>query len=216
MSSSSAVRVYPYHTPPEIDPRVGSPALTPAVEAIAAGRAWHWRRARPQERPGYDPGPPPTIPDDAYYALDLPWTPTADEATALDAAFAAWVPTGIDVEALRLRRLAEIARETKRRILAATFSHAGQTFSLTLEDRVNIGYMAQFAAALPYPLTIYNADDTDTIALADVAAVQAFAGSALGAVLALVGGGQAVKDAVLAAQTAAEIEAACANYLAGG
>jgi hypothetical protein len=72
--------------------------------------------------------------------------------------------------------------------------------------------MAQFAALLPYPLTIFTADERETIELADAAEVAAFAASAVGAVLAMVGAGQAAKAAILAAETPEDVDAALTAF----
>jgi hypothetical protein len=125
------VRLYPAHNPPQTDTFAGTPRLHDALGAIAAGRGWGWRLARPSERVGYvapDPNAEPpveeVIPDGADYALELPFDPTVEELAALDTVVEAWKPYDRDLDDVRAKALLVVVARTRRRTDDTTFTYA--------------------------------------------------------------------------------------------
>jgi hypothetical protein len=67
--------------------------------------------------------------------------------------------------------------------------------------------MLQFAAGLPYPFTVSSKDDMASLEMTSVADVEAFVGAGAARVGYILISGSALKDAVRACKTIAEVEA---------
>lgn len=173
------------------DPFAGAPSLASLLAPIAGDRGW-------------------SVSCDRFGSYRFAWSDNAEiddvDAGLIDDALAAWQPDAVDLADAQAVALVEVTAEHRAR--PSSFEFRGKRFGLTLEDRVNIGHLAMFADAMPYPLAIYTVDERDTISIASATEARAFAAAAVGAYLADRAAVQARKSAILAADTLDGIKAA--------
>lgn len=94
-------------------------------------------------------------------------------------------------------------------LIAQGFTYDSKTFSLSIEAQAKMAGVQQVKdnVAVTYPIVWNNIDDTDTVSLADAAALEAFYLAGVGAYRTHADSGTALKDQVRAASTVAAVEA---------
>jgi hypothetical protein len=94
----------------------------------------------------------------------------AGQQTTLDTTITNHDPTGRRLDEAPL--MVAIDRQCRRNLAALTFSHGGNTFSLSANAQRKWLLLQQSAAALTYPVKVRTVDDRIEVSLADAQAVQ--------------------------------------------
>jgi len=124
----------------------------------------------------------------------------------LDAVIAAhrdaahWLP---DVKRAKFKAIDEKTNE----LIAGGFVYQGKTFELYLEAQVRLIGMLVLKDMLTYPIAYNSKDDFDFVNLTSPTDILTMAGTALSYIGAYLNGGTALKQAVRAATTIAEVDA---------
>jgi len=104
------------------------------------------------------------------------------------------------------RRKIDAIDDRTRTLITAGFAFGGHTFSLSAQAQMTwLGMFTGRNGGFAYPVAVNTRDDSETIALEDASAVEAFYGAATAAVRLALDSGTALKQVVRMAETETEI-----------
>jgi len=144
--------------------------------------------------------------DDVNITVHSTDTLTAGDQTALDGVKDGHVSTTLPN--YKTKKDKTVNGKT-RQLIGAGFTHLTKTFSLSAESQLKIMgvFVARNEVWLTYPIVWNNIDDTDTLSLADAAAVEAFFEDATVALRSPLDTGTTLKISVTAAADHAAVDA---------
>lgn len=132
------------------------------------------------------------------------------DVSAIDAAVAAHEPHK-SLAGAKAKKSQEIDKKTRKTLRSATFVHNGKTFSCSADAQLMMVGFVSCKSSLSYPVEIDTSDNSDKIALANQAELEAFHSDMIQAVQSVMGAGTGLKDSVRNASDQAQVSSVFDN-----